>query len=1153
MYSKILTLGGPALLLVLALTMPAWALGPDILPARWLPGDDTVGMAAGLQQTPAIARGGNLLLAVWADHRSMPDGVGYFYETASDIYGMRLDGDGNLLDAVPFVVTQAQATQENPKVAWNGTHWLVVFESYTITAGGYYQKSLAAVRVAPTGQVVDATPIRLYSFSPAGGAWAVASDGTDWVVVSETSDSNSSLKALRITAGGAVEQPPKLLMPSTFYLRFHLRLAYANGVFLFAWTDNDTTTLALRFDSALNVLDAGPITLLTGSPVESLASNDDQFYIVWHKTQPDYSVVVTGSRVGTDGQKLEPDGVNISGNTQPQPGATALAWDGTSWRVTWGDNTGVRIARVSAGGQVLDPGGVALTGPSAGPIAGTPSGGVQIVWGSYISAESDVYTANVSAGSSAGPTRGLSAGGPMQIRPDLAVGVDGYMAVYRSDISAARRIMAQPLDANGEPIGAGPIQLDLGDNLYGPGIPSVAWNGSLYLVAWNNSSGIVALRVLQDGTPVDPAPFAVTSGFGPVDVAALGDLFLVVGLRYDAYHQWVYGVGARVRGSDGAVLDPGGLALAGTFARWAAVTTLGDRWLTVWHLTWSHDDPGGSTVGSFVNADGTSPGSFSINGPYSSAGGNGIFEVAVAASGDKALVLQSRELTSGVETDLSANVVNADSSVGPDINLTPWSGNQYRPRVAWNGSQFVVVYNEQRNRFSPSTLDQLDARSDLFGMRVSSTGAIIDPMGFAYSLSPTAEAYPNVAAAGGVSLLLGSVVRNEAPLAAYRVGYQPFGVGGNQWPVAVASAGASGGDTPLTVAFASAGSMDPDGQIASYAWDFGDGGSSAQASPNHTYTVPGNYVATLTVTDNQGAQTVNTVPLAVTTPNQPPVAVASAIPAGGPPPLDVTFVSDDSYDPDGTLGNMQWEFHDGSVYWGTTAYYTYQQTGVYQVTFTVWDDRNATGTDTLTVYVGQPNQSPLANAGPDQAVNTLALVTLDGSGSGDPDGHLPLAYQWTQTGGPAVTLSNSLAVRPAFTAPPDPAVLTFALVVTDSLGLPDPTPDLVVVTVDNQPPVANAGPDQGVSALALVALDGNGSSDPDGDLPLAYRWIQTGGLPVTLNNPLGSSPTFTAPGDSAALTFALIVTDSLGLPGAPDEVVITVQAYRIYLPVVIRQ
>jgi hypothetical protein len=93
------------------------------------------------------------------------------------------------------------------------------------------------------------------------------------------------------------------------------------------------------------------------------------------------------------------------------------------------------------------------------------------------------------------------------------------------------------------------------------------------------------------------------------------------------------------------------------------------------------------------------------------------------------------------------------------------------------------------------------------------------------------------------------------------------------------------------------------------------------------------------------------------------------------------------------------------------------------------------------------NQAPIANAGSDQNVNANALVTLDGSGSSDPDGNLPLTHYWAQTGGPAVTLSNPAVVAPTFTAPSDSVVLTFTLTVTDSLGLPDPTPDEVIVTV----------------------------------------------------------------------------------------------------------
>src|SRR5512137_2895234 len=92
---------------ILLVMVAAWMLVGSAsaqTPSNWLPGDDAIGLAAGIQLTPAIASGGDILLAVWADHRSMPGEVGDFYETASDIYCMRLDANGNLLDTVPFVI-----------------------------------------------------------------------------------------------------------------------------------------------------------------------------------------------------------------------------------------------------------------------------------------------------------------------------------------------------------------------------------------------------------------------------------------------------------------------------------------------------------------------------------------------------------------------------------------------------------------------------------------------------------------------------------------------------------------------------------------------------------------------------------------------------------------------------------------------------------------------------------------------------------------------------------------------------------------------------------------------------------------------------------------------------------------------------------------
>ena len=70
-----------------------------------------------------------------------------------------------------------------------------------------------------------------------------------------------------------------------------------------------------------------------------------------------------------------------------------------------------------------------------------------------------------------------------------------------------------------------------------------------------------------------------------------------------------------------------------------------------------------------------------------------------------------------------------------------------------------------------------------------------------------------------------------------------------RWPWSRATP--ESGAAPLEVQFSSAGSTDPDGTIASYSWDFGDGSPlETTADATHTYAAAGTYTATLTVTDN---------------------------------------------------------------------------------------------------------------------------------------------------------------------------------------------------------------------------------------------------------------------------------------------------------------
>jgi hypothetical protein len=88
--------------------------------------------------------------------------------------------------------------------------------------------------------------------------------------------------------------------------------------------------------------------------------------------------------------------------------------------------------------------------------------------------------------------------------------------------------------------------------------------------------------------------------------------------------------------------------------------------------------------------------------------------------------------------------------------------------------------------------------------------------------------------------------------------------------------------------------------------------------------------------------------------------------------------------------------------------------------------------DVLTRRIRTGNSAPVADAGPDQIGVSAGTITLDGSGSYDPDGDA-ITYLWTQTAGTPVALSNPTAVKPTFTATSG-VNYAFRLTVTDPFG-----------------------------------------------------------------------------------------------------------------------
>ncbi len=167
--------------------------------------------------------------------------------------------------------------------------------------------------------------------------------------------------------------------------------------------------------------------------------------------------------------------------------------------------------------------------------------------------------------------------------------------------------------------------------------------------------------------------------------------------------------------------------------------------------------------------------------------------------------------------------------------------------------------------------------------------------------------------------------------------------------------------------------------------------------------------------------------------------------------------------------------------------------GTYLVTLQVSDGALADD-DQVQIVAFVPNVAPNADAGPDQNVLTGTLVTLDGSGSHDPDNApSPLTFRWTFTSVPpssALTngqISNSTTPAPSFT--PD-AVGTYVLTLEVSDGdQADNDQVSIIAAASNVTPNAVAGPDQTVRTGRVATLDGSGSNDPDnGPSPLSFSW-----------------------------------------------------------------
>ncbi len=162
-------------------------------------------------------------------------------------------------------------------------------------------------------------------------------------------------------------------------------------------------------------------------------------------------------------------------------------------------------------------------------------------------------------------------------------------------------------------------------------------------------------------------------------------------------------------------------------------------------------------------------------------------------------------------------------------------------------------------------------------------------------------------------------------------------------PVAQFTASTTTGTAPLALNFTSTSI----GSITTYAWTFGDGGTSTVQNPAHVYNTAGVYSVSLTVTGPGGSNTKTLSNyVTVSAPPSPPVAAFSGSPTSGTTPLTVNFTDAST----GTVSTWAWTFGDGTISSTQNPSHVYNAAGTYTVALTVTGP-GGSNTMTRTNYV----------------------------------------------------------------------------------------------------------------------------------------------------------------------------------------------------------
>jgi len=320
---------------------------------------------------------------------------------------------------------------------------------------------------------------------------------------------------------------------------------------------------------------------------------------------------------------------------------------------------------------------------------------------------------------------------------------------------------------------------------------------------------------------------------------------------------------------------------------------------------------------------------------------------------------------------------------------------------------------------------------------------------------------------------------NTPPTALFN--YSPPGPGIGEW-----------------IQFDGSASVDPDGTITSYSWDFGDGSTAYGSTAWHRFMTPGSYTVTLIVTDDDGASDSISQTIQIGPTNQAPTAAFAFSPTNPAVNGWVQFDGSASSDPDGTIASYSWSFGDGTSDTGVVAWHRFSAPGTYVVTLTVVDNGGTSDSTSQAIQVGATNLPPNAAFTYSPVSPGVAeWVRFDGTGSSDPDGTIA-GYTWSFGDGTA-PVGGSVVYHQFASS----GTYVVTLTVQDDDAATDSTSHTIVVGTTGQSPVAAFTYSPQTPAVGQsILLNAQSSFDPDGTI-VSYLWDLDGNGTDDMSGSLG--------------------------------------------------